>query len=240
MSWLLLLYSCMLHAYDVRVYTEILEPHQYYNDDGELTGYSVEVVNKMFELTGDRLNLEVLPWARAYQKILREPDTMIFSIARTTSREDLFHWVGTLSTERVFFWGHKVEFPQPFKHLDEVKIFSIAATLEANPEQFLTRNQFPQVYRLSSQSQVLKMLFNHRVDLVVYNTLGIKLYAEQNGRDFSAIAPLFEVEELNSELSVAFNKQSNEQLVSRYQVALQELYRNGTIRKLRGKWGILD
>jgi len=55
--------------------------------DGIFTGSSTEVVREIMR----RLNLpgeiQVLPWARAYQLALSQPNVVLFSTARTTERK---------------------------------------------------------------------------------------------------------------------------------------------------------
>lgn len=75
--------------------------------DGIFTGSSTEVVREIMR----RLNLpgeiQVLPWARAYQLALSQPNVVLFSTARTTEREHLFHWVGPIYKVRFGFYARK-------------------------------------------------------------------------------------------------------------------------------------
>ena len=84
------------------VVTEVLPPYQLYNENNVLSGFSVEVLEALFKITKDDIDLKVLPWARAYRTALNKPNTLIFSLSRSPSRENLFFWGGKLTTEEVY------------------------------------------------------------------------------------------------------------------------------------------
>jgi polar amino acid transport system substrate-binding protein len=59
----------------------------------EVTGISTEVVKKAMAKTNISYELQVLPWARAYDQAKTQPNTLIFTLARTLEREDSFQWI---------------------------------------------------------------------------------------------------------------------------------------------------
>ena len=80
--------------------TEKYPPHNYVDDQGQLTGLSVEVVLGAAKLAGSELereDIEVLPWARGYKMALNIKDTLLFTTSRKPEREELFEWIGPLS-----------------------------------------------------------------------------------------------------------------------------------------------
>ena len=101
------------------VVTEILPPYQFYQVNNELSGFSVEVMEEIFKITGDDIDLQVLPWARAYQTALTQPNTLIFSLSRSLAREKLFIWGGKLMKEDIYAWGLKVKFQTPITHIKQ-------------------------------------------------------------------------------------------------------------------------
>jgi hypothetical protein len=51
---------------------------------------------------------------------------------------------------------------------------------------------------------------------------------------------LIEVKELNTNLSIAFSKNSNEKLVNRFKMAFKYLEETGELVNMKLKWGIID
>ena len=91
-----------ISAQPIIAYTEVLYPFQFHNEKQELTGYSVELLRRLFKLTGHEYEIRVLPWARAFKNSLNQKDAMIFSIARTEKREAMFKWVGKVGEEKAW------------------------------------------------------------------------------------------------------------------------------------------
>ena len=110
-----ILFSCVTNGKNpdlpkLKVVTEIIAPFQLQNDNGELTGFSVEIIQALFDEIDLQPNIIVMPWARAYDVAKNEPNVLIFSIARTPHREPMFHWIGNITHETFSFWGERSKF----------------------------------------------------------------------------------------------------------------------------------
>lgn len=86
----------------LKIVTEYLKPYQIKNEDGSLGGYGTDIVQALLTLTNKKADIAVLPWARAYRMALNEPNVLIFSIARTPHRENLFQWIGTIKSHQIY------------------------------------------------------------------------------------------------------------------------------------------
>lgn len=79
-------------AADLQVVTESSPPYQIMLD-GEVAGLATDKVQDILAKAGLSASFSMYPWARAYKKALNEPNTLIYSIAKSTSRNDSFHWL---------------------------------------------------------------------------------------------------------------------------------------------------
>ena len=225
-----------LMAQDIEVVTEHLEPYQVQNADGSLGGYSTEVIQALFAITNDTAKIQVMPWARAYEVGLKQPNTLIYSIARTPAREKKFHWVGALKEERLYFWGLKKHFPESDYQVPELKDYKIAVSRNSNSAQYILSQKFTNVYQLTNERQNMNMLFIDRVDLILATQITIETRAKNLGHKFSDLQKLTEIAALNNKLSVAFSLETPTELVKKYQVAYQKLVNSGQLDKLKEKW----
>src|SRR4051812_45430465 len=85
-----LVFACLMaQAQSIHVVTETS-----YNTrvvDGKVVGPVVDVVEASLKHARvDAITVDAYPWARAYLLALREPNTVIFPIARTPERETQF------------------------------------------------------------------------------------------------------------------------------------------------------
>ncbi|WP_448549752.1 substrate-binding periplasmic protein [Thalassotalea fusca] len=220
----------------VKVVTEYLEPYQIKADDGSLDGYCVEVVRALFDITHDHADIRALPWARAYEIAKSEPNIMIFSMARTPTREQLFQWVGSLKNERLYFWGLKDRFEGPVESYQALQRYRVAASRYSNVAEFLEHEEFSNIHHLIKEDQNMLMLYRGRVDLVVATQLTLETRAKKLGLNFAKLIKLKEVPELNNDLSIAFNLQSSPELVQRYQSAYRKLVASGKLEEIKQKW----
>lgn len=228
--------SFFVQAQEINVVTEYLEPYQIKNNDGSLGGFSTEVVNTLFSITKDQANIQVMPWARAYEVAIHEPNILIYSIARTNIREDKFRWIGALKEERLYFWGLKKHFTKTNYQVGELKNYKIAVSRRSNTAQYIIGQNFTNIYQLANERQNMDMLFKDRVDLILATQITIETRAKKLGYDFNEMQKLNEVATLNNKLSVAFSLNTSPELIKKYQMAFQQLVSSGQLEKLKEKW----
>lgn len=223
-------------ATEVKVVTEILEPYQILQPDGRLTGYATEVVKQLLVETGIKSTIQVLPWARAYQLALRQPNILIYSMAQTPARLTQFKWVGDLNEEKLYFWGLA-------KNKEKLTPLTLthktAALRDSNIAEYLTQAGFKNIHLLTAEEQGIRMLFSQRVDLIIDNEMTLNARLDKVKLNRSELVRLDEVPELNNQLSVALSHTTADEVVNQFKDAYSKLLNNGTLAKLKEKWGIL-
>jgi polar amino acid transport system substrate-binding protein len=73
-----------------------------YTENKKLTGMGTEVVQEMGKRAKMKLDFEVMPWTRAYEKAQADKETCLYSTARLENRENAFKWVGPIAVNK---WG---------------------------------------------------------------------------------------------------------------------------------------
>jgi polar amino acid transport system substrate-binding protein len=227
-----------IHAKEIKVVTEYLTPYQVKNADGSLGGYSTEVINALFKQANITPNFLVMPWVRAYEIAKSEKNVMIFSIAHTKSRNDLFHWIGCLTNEKLYFWGLKNKFHSSIELEALLKGYSVTASRNSNISQYLSDANFFNIYYITVEDQSMKMLFSNRIDLLIDTEINAKYRATSLGLDFSKMQKVIEINKLNYDLSIAMNANSDPQLVKEFQLAYSVIKAQGIIEALKKKWSI--
>jgi polar amino acid transport system substrate-binding protein len=103
--FLLLLFSIVLpttvYSDNVIIVTENYPPYSY-EQEGEITGISTDIVKCIMDESGLEYKIEVLPWARAYEMALNKDDVLIYSIMRIPEHETLFNWIALLGGQILF------------------------------------------------------------------------------------------------------------------------------------------
>jgi polar amino acid transport system substrate-binding protein len=235
-SVFLLLVPLYGQSKEIKVVTEFLEPYQIKNPDGSLGGFSTDVVQALFKITQDHPEIQVMPWARAYEIALHKPNILIYSIAHTKVRDKKFHWIGALKEERLYFWGLKKNYKNNDYEVSALKTLKIAASRNSNSAQYLMDQGFSNIYQLANERQNMNMLFIDRVDLILATKITIETRAKSLGYNFDELQQLNEVAALNNKLSIAFSMGTSPLLIQKYQTAFQQLVTNGELAKIKAKW----
>lgn len=84
--------NCVASASQLQVVTELSPPYQTLLNN-EVSGSATKLVRTLLSKSGLSATIDMYPWARAYHKAVSEPNTLIYSIAKTDEREELFHWL---------------------------------------------------------------------------------------------------------------------------------------------------
>lgn len=86
---------------DLIIVTDQYPPLNYLEND-ELKGFSAELLRLVYQQLEIELpDIDVVPWTRGYHMLQSEKRVMLFSTARTSSREPLFKWVGPIYRSEV-------------------------------------------------------------------------------------------------------------------------------------------
>ncbi|MEO9946745.1 MAG: transporter substrate-binding domain-containing protein [Paraglaciecola sp.] len=235
------LLTCNVSAATVKkihVVTEYFQSYQFENKKGELSGFAVEVVERLFDMTEYEAVIDVLPWSRAYKIASEQENTMIFSIAFTASRRENFKWVGILSQDPLSVWGLKKKFPGNGLTLENLKQHPFVAIRGTNPDDVITELGFSHVVRVASQEQMLGMLFKNRADFFVSGNQVMMFRAKALGYKFSDFSSVYQFENLSSKLGIAFNINSEPKIITSFREAFLELEASGELSLIKQKWNV--
>ncbi len=85
---------------ELLVMTEQFPPFNF-QEDNTVKGLSTQIIRKLMEEAHLKYRIELVPWKRAYNTALNRPNTLIYTMAKTESRKDKFHWIGKISNRKV-------------------------------------------------------------------------------------------------------------------------------------------
>lgn len=235
LRWLsiVLLVLCAPVAAQLRLLTEDAPPMSFMRD-GEPSGFSIEVVRALLARTGDRGQIEMVPWTRALHLAQQDEDIALFSTVRTPEREGKFHWVGPIVVGTTSFYSLKS------RHLviDTLQQAAASGPL-ALPKQWytyetLSAKGFTNLYGVPSSKHMMTMLKHGRVNLIATEdlTLAGELAAvDLKPQDVTAHVPF-----MRSAYYIAFSPQTSVVRVVRWQRALRQMHEDGSLEAILRRW----
>lgn len=216
------------------IYTELICRSQFYNEEGTLTGSSVEIVREIQNKVGDDTEIEVLPWSRAYNLILSEDNVILFSTTLTEERRELFQWVGPIFSQPWVFYVKKVAGVEINSMEDAEKLGRIGTYLNDAREQYLISLGFDNIDSAVNEVNNLKKLNMGRIDAMIASPDNFFASCREAGIDADTFEEAYLVSE--QELYITFSKDFDEAIVAEWRDALKSMYEDGTFKEIYLKW----
>lgn len=209
----------------------IVYPPLVYAEDGKLWGVAPEVVEEIQKLVGDDSELKAAPWLRAYEQTQKAPMHAIFAIVRIPKRENLFKWVGPVFGEGDYFFKRKGSAIQVNSLEDAKNVERIAVRKDGYTHQTLTAAGFTNLDVSPSYDSSYRKLDEGRVDLVLMGERTYYYMVKKAGLEpanFERTKYMF----AKSAAWLAFSPDVPDEIVAKWQKALDTLKANGTYARI--------
>ncbi len=224
----------------ISLMTEEFAPYQFYQGDDEskaIAGISIEIVEAMQQLMGTDNAVRVLPWSRALKLLDKKPNSALFSTTRTPDREDKYKWVGPISTLDIVFFK-KVGSAVEISSVEDAKNLSrIGVTKNVATHEILGNMGFSNldVLQSGSDDKNIKRLVKGRID-VWPTAYYAGIYSAKLQGHLDDIEVIQDVSIMSGHLYIAFNKETDDEIIHQWQLALDQLKSEGIIEAILSKY----
>ncbi|WP_158969654.1 ABC transporter substrate-binding protein [Paraglaciecola sp. L3A3] len=109
----------------LQVVTELSPPYQTITKN-QVSGSATQLVKDILSAAEIPASFDMYPWARAYAKALNEPNTLIYSMAKTTQRSELFHWLFPVAHYKFGLVAMSARADLKIKNLNQLSNFVLA------------------------------------------------------------------------------------------------------------------
>ena len=200
-----------------------------------ITGLSTEIVQEVFKRARLSHEIQFLPWARAYTLAKHEPDVAIYSLVRNEEREHAFKWVGVIARMDIFIYKLRHRTDIRARRIAELKPYLLGGVRGDFRSMYLSQ-QGLRVELVTADINNLKKLQDQRIDVMASDPLALRALALQNGVMFDTMEPLFKLDQLSSDLQLAFSLQTPDDTVNKCRQALAGMVQDGTFQRITQKW----
>jgi len=226
-------YCALLGAADLRLYTEDYHPLSYL-DNGVLSGMAVEVVEALLRESGQAVEIELVPWTRAYQQAQREANVGIFPTVRTPQREVKFHWVGPIAAGHTSFYSRKEDGLQVHNLEDVERLGTLAVPKQWYSHEMLSEMGLKTLYAVPTPEHMMRMFKHRRVALLLANSLTLDALLATQGMRREELQLHYSL--MDHKTYIAFSLGTDPALVQRWQQALDNMRRNGELARIHRRW----
>lgn len=165
----LLLFSGSVLAAKLHVVTELSPPYQTL-EQNHIGGSATEKVRKFLAMSNLDYEIAMYPWARAMLTVQKSPNTLIYSIAKTPSRINNFHWLIKTYQFKPYLVGRKNQKQLQLTELNDAKLKRIAVQRNDFAHEYLLSHGFSEGDNLIITNSIVEswhLLKNNRVDYIV-------------------------------------------------------------------------
>jgi polar amino acid transport system substrate-binding protein len=242
LAGLFLLMTTAAHAqlpdtYRVILQTESFPPFSISPDNktfargDKIQGIGADTVRDMFTRAGIAYSMTLRsPWSRIYGDTLNSPNHGLFSIVRTEANEGLFKWVGPLAHyDNVLLSASGRELK--LDKLERAAPYKIGVYRNGAVNAYLESQGLSADDTLSEQDNVQRLLKGD-IDLWATAEPSWRYYAKQLGVGGLQTALVFNT----SEVFLALNKDTPDEVVQRLQKALDELRAEGFVDEMTNNY----
>jgi polar amino acid transport system substrate-binding protein len=179
-------------------------------------------------------NIKLSLWSNGYELALNNPNFCLFTMDRTTLRENLFNWVGPIGTNITYFYTLAGSGITIASVEDAKKLKSIGTVSAWFSDQYLRSLGFANLVSDSDPAVMAEKLVSGKIDAFVCTSVTFPDILKGLGYQYNKVNPAFPL--MSSDYYVAFSKSTPATTVKQWQDALDAAKKDGTYQAISAKW----
>lgn len=233
LSATLALQGSALAAEALTIYSEEWPPMSF-SKNGRAEGMAVDVVRALQAQLGETQTIHIQPWARVYNALLHEPNTLLFSVGGSAERIKHMTLIGPIATSRTEIFARRDKASQLAALGEKLKNHTVASYKGSIFADAAWRAGFGTVDLSANPLIAAQKLMIGRVDLWVDGSLAVGPILEKAGLKREDIVSILVLESLD--LYLAFSKGTPDSTIDRWEHALKTLKQSGGFSKIYRQW----
>ncbi|GAA3948560.1 substrate-binding periplasmic protein [Allohahella marinimesophila] len=215
-------------------------PPYSFSDDGKVSGLSTEIVQAILARANiQTTSYKVYPWARAYTLARTGRNTLIFSIARSTQREDMFQWVGPLAPYQINLYKLRSRKDIRIEDVQQAKLYQVGGEYLDIKQLYLKSEGFEEDWNIELERTAalnVRKLFAGRIDLLPVSSTSLPFIVRKEGFDPADLEVAISLDEISSPLYMAFSLDVPSDVVARAELAFRALTQEGVIQDIHAAY----
>jgi hypothetical protein len=225
----------IIDAGKLKIVTNEEPPTNYYSEGGEVIGTTVDIVKEIKRVLDIDTEIEIMPWARAYDLAKTSPNVVAFTVGRTQERIDHgFHFIGPVITRKHSLWakkdsGFSIDSIQDIKDQN----FIIGAMRGDWREKYFVDEGIT-VDDSTTQAGGLQKLLDDKVDLWISSDIEAPRITEELDVDMEEIEMIYVFREAASYMMLS--RDTPGETVKEWEDAYAEIQKTDFFEKASEKW----
>lgn len=215
----------------IRAVTETT-PYTYQKGE-RVEGSATEVVEKTLLAAGlTDHQIKLYPWARAYDMALKEPNVLIYLIARTAARERQFQWAGEIMKIQYHLYRLKERTDIAIKTLADARRYTIGVMRDDVRQQYLQSKGFLRLVVSAQSMDNFNKLIKRQVDLAPFTEDDANSLCAEAHFECAGLERVLTLDEASTGLYMAYSNATADSTVLKTRAAFDRLKADGTVRRI--------
>ncbi len=206
----------------LKIITEDWPPYNY-EENGEIKGFSAEIVQAILKELKLSYEIQILPGARGEKLLEAGSRVMNFSLFRTAERENHYKWIGPIAEDSIYFYKKKGS-PLRIQTLEDAKGANrVACRHKGLVLSVLQKEGFTNLDLTTKPEGIIRKVTMGVADLSASETpLGVKYWLRTTGLPADTLERT-PVKLLEFPLYIACSKDIPDQEIQQWQEALERI-----------------
>lgn len=218
----------------IKILTTQYPPYQYI-EEGEVRGFSAEVVKLILSNAGINAEISVVPWARAEKELTSQKNIFFFNLSRTVEREDKFIWIADITPANIYIWKLKSRKDIVINSLDDIKYYMNSVLPNSVSHNYLKSINVPnnKILEVTINKQSIKMLDLERVDIVPQDEISfLTTVRSDNDLKFSDFERVTLLEEISGVSYLVASKDSDLEIINKLKESWKKIKKSDKYNEL--------
>lgn len=239
-SLLLILSNIYLNANELRIITNEEPPTNYLDENKNIIGITVDVVNKLKEELKLDTQIEFMPWTQAYNTALENPNILIFTGGKTFERiKEGFHFIGPIVTKKHTLFSKASKNIEVSTALDIKKQKLKIGAMENDWRSKYFKDKGLIVSDVLNHQENVNKLMLGKIDLLTSSSLEFPFIMQKANISMNKIKDTYVFKEFDSYIMIS--KSTPRKDVKKWKLAFKKLQKTDFFEKTAQKWSeILD
>ncbi len=236
---LFLIFPCLAAAQPLTIISDPYPPLGYVDKDGEIVGFTVDIIRLLLKRTGIEGKFVMYPWARAYEMAQKEKDILIYQLSYSKERERLFHLVGPILHESEYLFKLKDRKDVVVKNLEDAKNYRVGTVRDYFHHRYLLENGFEEGKNLEAthgDDMNIMKLISGRIDLMITSEIAFSYRVKELGYNRDDFQKTISV--VSDDSYIAFSRQTSPHVISRFAEMLEAIKKDGSYYRILEKYGV--
>lgn len=192
--WFFVCCCCFSASSHCESLSVIVNPVPVFSDldaSGELSGYTIDLINGVLAEAGFSANMRPEPFARMLADLATTPRQLGASVVRTPEREASYHWLTSVTATSNQLFVKKSSYHTEHKVPSLNTLASVSVVRKDYREHILRDSNVKTIMAVNTWEQAVETLLRGRVVGIFFSAYGLNLVCKSAHLDCSSIVPVY-------------------------------------------------